>query len=185
MAELMAHDPCEDGLTRLTSGLGVYSGPTIITVDDLVSLTVFDLLWCVKLLHVSEHEQKVICVKTALYAANSVAHLTDDPRAAKCRVTSRVWLDNPCEETRKAARTTYYDASAASASAYYAATSASIAATSASIATTSASIASDAAAAADARASAISSSSSISSSAAAVAGAIKAHLIKLIKELDE
>ncbi len=178
MSELMDRNPCEDGLTRLTRDLGAYSGPTTITVDDLVSLTVFDLLWCVKLLHVSEHEQKVICVKTALYAANSVAHLTDDPRAAKCRVTSRVWLDNPCEETRKAARTTYYDASAASASAYYAATSASIAATFAYYA-------SGAAHAAALAAAALASDAAADASASANYDAIKAHLIKLITELDE
>jgi hypothetical protein len=97
MTELMTHDPCEDGLTRLTNGLGTYSGPTTITIDDFGPLIPSDILWCLKLLPISDHEQKVICVKTALYAADLISHLTDDPNADICIDGAKAWLTNPCD----------------------------------------------------------------------------------------
>ena len=105
--ELIEADPCEDGLDQLTSGLGVYSGPTIVTIDDLEPTSSADILWGLYLLPISDHEQKVICVKVAVYAAELVAHLTnDDPYATTCLNTARAWLDNPCEEASVAATAT-------------------------------------------------------------------------------
>ena len=178
MKELMTHDPCNDGLKRLTEGLGVYSGPTIITTDDLELLKTSDILGCVKLLPISEHAQRVLCVKTALDAANSVAHLTDDPNAAKCREATRAWLDNPCDETRKAARTAaaYYAAAAAyyaaDATAYYVAVAVAVATY-------------YAAAYYAARTTTAAAAAAVRTASTYDDVVIKAHLIKLIKELDE
>lgn len=84
MNQLMAANPCEDGLDRLTSGLGTYSGKTMVTVDDLKPLTASDILWCLKLLPIIGLTHKMIAVKTAVHAAELVAHLTEDPYAARC-----------------------------------------------------------------------------------------------------
>ena len=102
--ELIEVDPCEDGLGQLTLGLGVYSGTTIVTIDDLEPTSSADILWGLRLLPVSDHEQKVIAVKVAVYAAELVDHLTnDDPYTTACIDAAKAWLDNPCEETREEA----------------------------------------------------------------------------------
>ena len=102
--ELIKAGPCEDGLGQLTSGLGIYSGPTIVTIDDLEPMSPADILWGLRLLPVSDHEQKVIAVKVAVYAAELVARLTDHPHATACLDAAKAWLDNPCEETRATAK---------------------------------------------------------------------------------
>ena len=104
--ELIEADPCEGGLGQLTRSLGIYSGPTIVTIDDLEPMNSADILWGLRLLPVSDHEQKVIAVKVAVYAAELVVHLTNDhPHATACLDAAKAWLDNPCEETREAAMT--------------------------------------------------------------------------------
>lgn len=84
MAELIEADPCEDGLSQLTSGLGTYSGLTTVTVDDLKPMGLGDIIWGLKLLPISDHAQKAICVKTAIYAdaawAARGAHATTRPK---------------------------------------------------------------------------------------------------------
>lgn len=105
MGELIKAGAGGPGLGRFTSGLGVYTGPTVVTIDDLKPMRPEEILWVLRLLPLPDHQQKVICVKTAVYAAELVAHLTNDhPHATKCLDAARAWLDNPCEETRAEAR---------------------------------------------------------------------------------
>jgi len=103
MGELMSCRPCKQGLDRLTSELGDYSDKTIITPDNLGPLTVSDLLRCLKLLPISEHEQKVNYVKVAVFAAELVSHLTEDPNDAACLAAAKNWLADPCKATKMAA----------------------------------------------------------------------------------
>ena len=114
MKQLMEADPCEDGLDRLTSALGTYSGLTVVTIDNLASLTTSDILLGLQLLPLSDHDQKMIAVKVAVYAAELVAHLTDNPNAARYLNAARAWIDNPCEETRQVATAEATAAAAAS-----------------------------------------------------------------------
>lgn len=96
MAELIEADPCEEGLDQLASGLGVYSGLTTVMVDDLEPMRPGGIIWGLRLLLASDHEQEVICVKVAVYAAELVDHLTnDDPYMVACLDGAKAWLDNP------------------------------------------------------------------------------------------
>ena len=60
MSQLIEADPCEDGLDRLTSALGTYSGPTVVTADNLESMTTSDILWGLELLPITDPERKMI-----------------------------------------------------------------------------------------------------------------------------
>lgn len=86
---------------QTTQGDNMYSGPTMVTADNFESLTTADILWGIHLLPISDHDQKMIAVKTAVHAAELVAHLTDDPHAVRCLEATQAWVDNPCEETRQ------------------------------------------------------------------------------------
>ncbi len=79
MNQLMANDPCEDGLDRLTKSLGTYTGPTIVNlVDHSDHLILSDILWCFKLTNLNELERRTICTKVAIFAARSVLHIFEN-----------------------------------------------------------------------------------------------------------
>ncbi len=76
LSQLMTDDPCKDGLDRLTQSLGTYSGPTVVNiVDHSGHLTTDDILWCLKLLDLSDLEQRMVCTKVAIFSARSVVNL--------------------------------------------------------------------------------------------------------------
>ena len=192
--ELINIDLCYDGLDRLTSGLGIYSGPTTVTIDDLEPMSPEDILWGLRLLPISDREQKVICVKVAVYAAELVAHLTDDPNATTCLNAAKEWLDNPCEETREAAAGAVRSAKARAGRSAGVSWAASAATWAASAATCAATWAADAAAAATtattwattwATTATMWEAEATMWEAEAARLKIKSYLINLIRELDQ
>ncbi len=79
MSQLIAKDPCGNGLDRLTKSLGTYTGPTVIhLVDHSEHLTTDDILWGLKLTTLSELEQRTICTKVAIFAARSVLSIFEN-----------------------------------------------------------------------------------------------------------
>ena len=99
LTELKSVNTCENVLARLMES----STGENVTLNDFEHCVTSDLLWCLKLLNISEHKQKVIAVKTAIFAARSVLHLTDDDHALVCVEAVETWVANPCDETQQVA----------------------------------------------------------------------------------
>ena len=103
MKQLLKANPCPAGLNRLTQALGEYTDGTPVTLEHATHVPTGDILWALRLMPLTEHEQKVVSVRTALYAARLVLpHATND-HALECIEAAELWLENPCDETRDAA----------------------------------------------------------------------------------
>ena len=120
MARLIEAKPCSDGLDRLTNNLGEFTGATVLDLasSQFDECTISDLLWCLKVTELSQLDQKMLCVKVAIYAAERVVDLADSPTAAAAIAAAKDWVNNPCTETTNSAASD--SDSAAYASAAYA-----------------------------------------------------------------
>ena len=95
VGELVESNPSRSGLDRLTKNLGVYSGLTVITLEDTEHSKATDILWALKLTGLRGRDEKMVAVKTAIYAAEQVAYLVEGPHAMACIKAAQNWVDDP------------------------------------------------------------------------------------------
>jgi len=100
MSQVVEHNPCSDGLDRLTRSLGTYTGLTVVhLVDHSEHLILSDILWCLKLTTLSELEQRTICTQVAIFAARSVLDLFENERPDDQRPRLAIEAAEECVRT--------------------------------------------------------------------------------------
>ena len=111
--ELKALNPCD-----LDERLELFGGRERLTVAQALEAgaTVEDVLWAA-----GRMGHKAECVRFAVACAESVAHLTPDPRVRAAIDAAKAWIASPTEENAAAAYAAYVDVYAVAYSVYDAA----------------------------------------------------------------